>query len=413
MKPLRVLLLTVYYEPEITAVATYVSQVVKDLARQGCEVQVVAPMPTRDVDKQTRLAYRKRPLEVQEEGRLRIRRVYVPFREPRKLMARALRYALVMLVLFGQALFRSADVVLLFSAPPLFGLLGAALRVFRRTPVVYYLQDIFPDSMINSGVSTSRWPVVLGKWMEKVTYRAANRIIVICRDFRDNLLRKGVNAEKMDLIYNWVDENAVRPVPRAQNCLVERLGLDPDAFYVTYSGNVGHTQNLEMMVDAAIALKDRRDIRFLIIGNGAYEDAIKAYAADKCADNVDFIPFQDVRDISHVLSIGDVGVILSKRNIGRNSFPSKTWNIMAAERPLIASFDMDSELRDIIAQADCGFYVPPDDCEAFVQSILRLYGDHQLCQRLGCNGRRYIEQNLTRAYGTAKVHNVLQKAAGR
>lgn len=413
MKPLRVLLLSAYYEPEITALAAYVSQAVHDLARQQCKVQVITPMPTRDVDKQTQLEYRKIPLETLEDGHLIIRRLRIPFAEPRNLTARALRYLLVMAVLFFKGLFVPADVVLLYSAPPLIGLLGAALRLFRRVPVVYYLQDIFPDSLINSGVSSSKLSVVFGRWMERVTYRAASRIIVICRDFRDNLLAKGVGAQKLDLIYNWVDETVIQPVPRHQNRLVERFGLDPDAFYVTYSGNVGTTQNLELLVDVAERLKDRKDIRFLIIGNGSHEANLRYYAGKKKVGNLAFLPFQDAKDLSHVLSIGDVGIILSKPHIGQNSFPSKTWYIMAAARPLIASFDLESELHGIVNKAQCGLYVPPDDRDAFEQAILTLYRDRELCKQLGGNGRRYIEQNLTREVGTAAVLDVLRRAADR
>ena len=411
MKPLKVLLLTAYYEPEITALATYVSQVVHDLAVQHCDVRVITPMPTRDVDKQTQSEYRKLPVETLEDGRLIIRRLHIPFVEPRNLTARALRYLLVMTALFFRGLFEPADVVLLYSAPPIFGLLGAALRLFRRVPVVYYLQDIFPDSLINSGISSSKLPVILGRWMERITYRAVSRIIVICRDFRDNVLAKGVHADKLDLIYNWVDECVIQPIPRQQNRLVARFALERDAFYVTYSGNVGTTQNLELLVDVADRLKKYADIRFLIIGNGSHEANIKYYAARKKVDNLRFLPFQDAQDLSHVLSIGDVGIILSKPHIGQNSFPSKTWYIMAAARPVIASFDLESELHDIVDAANCGIYVRPDDRDAFEQAILTLYRDRELCRQLGGNGRRYIEDNLTRQVGTAAVLDVLRRAA--
>jgi glycosyltransferase involved in cell wall biosynthesis len=407
---MRVLLLTAYYEPECTAVATYVSNVVHDLARMGCDVQVITPTPTREVDKETKLAYRDKTVELLEDGRLNIRRIRVPFNEPRNTVGRALRYALLMNVLFFSGLFQKTDIILLFSAPPIFGLMGAVLKALKHVPVVYYLQDIFPDSMINSGMANNALLIRAGKWMERVTYRSASRIVVICRDFMENLRRKAVPLSKMDLIYNWVDETAVIPVLRADNRLIERFGVNRDSFIVTYSGNIGHTQNLELLVDAALSLQEYKDIQFIIIGNGSYESTIKEYATDKKARNVQFIPFQPYEDISHVLSLGDIGIIISKKNIGQNSFPSKTWNIMAAGRPLVASFDLESELKTIVEEAGCGIYVPPDDKQALIDAILSLYHNRERCQTLGHNGRQYILDHLTRSAGTGKVFASLQNA---
>ena len=121
------------------------------------------------------------------------------------------------------------------------------------------------------------------------------------------------------------------------------------------------------------------------------------------------LPFQPYKNISHVFSLGDIGLILSKANVGQNSVPSKTWSIMSAERFVLASFDMKSELSSIILEADCGICVPPDDKEAFKNAIVELYNNRAMLVEKGRNGRRYILKNLTREKGTSKYIETIKK----
>lgn len=407
---MKVLILTCYYPPEHAASIYLLSNLAEDLARHGCEVEVIAPVPCRGLDEHTRRKYRSLRREEKYDGRLVVRRILIPFAESHRTLARAVRYIIISLVLLVAGLFSKADVVKIYSTPPTMGVVGALLRILRRIPVVYEVQDIFPDSLVNSGVSSSSAIIALGRLMERLSYRHASRIIVISRDFRDNLVAKGVAPDKIDVVYNWVDEKAVVPVERDQNVLVGRYALDPSAFYVSYCGNIGHTQNLEMLVDVAVELAHIRDLKLVIIGDGAHTHALKRYAADREAKNVIFIPFQPYEDISHVFSLGDVGLVISKKNIGMNSFPSKTWSIMSAARSVLASFDYDSELREIIEGADCGRYVVAEDKAGLLGAILWMYQNRDCLERYGRNGREFVLRKLTRHVGMEKNYDVLRRA---
>lgn len=407
---MKVLILTCYYPPEHAASIYLLSNLAEDLARHGCEVEVIAPVPCRGLDEHTRRKYRSLRREEKYDGRLVVRRILIPFAESHRTLARAVRYIIISLVLLVAGLFSKADVVKVYSTPPTMGIVGALLRILRRIPVVYEVQDIFPDSLVNSGVSSSSAIIALGRLMERLSYRHASRIIVISRDFRDNLVAKGVASDKIDVVYNWVDERAVSPVQRDQNVLVGRYALDASAFYVSYCGNIGHTQNLEMLVDVAAELMHLGDLKFIIIGDGAHAQALKRYAADREARNVVFLPFQPYEDISHVFSLGDVGLVISKKNIGMNSFPSKTWSIMSAARPVLASFDRDSELREIIENADCGRYVAAEDKVGLQDAVLWMYQSRDCLERYGKNGREFVLRNLTRWVGATRNYEALCKA---
>lgn len=115
---------------------------------------------------------------------------------------------------------------------------------------------------------------------------------------KENLLDKGVAKEKIELVYNWVDENAVIPVKRSDNPLFSRFALKADDFYLTYCGNLGHTQNLELLVQVARELQEYKQIHFLLIGEGAYEAELRKILEKSQVVNMTILPFQPYEDRS-------------------------------------------------------------------------------------------------------------------
>jgi glycosyltransferase involved in cell wall biosynthesis len=220
-------------------------------------------------------------------------------------------------------------------------------------------------------------------------------------------MAKGVPEDKIVVVYNWVDEEAVKHVPREENVLFERYGLDKNKFYITYSGNIGLTQNMDMLLDVAKELESETEIQFVLIGEGAYKNRVKEIIAERNIINVTLLPFQPYEEISHVFSLGDVGLVISKPGVGENSVPSKTWSILSASRPVLANFD-ENELKTIVNENQCGIFTKAGDKEAFKQAILELYRDKERCPQLGRNGRKFIMENLTRAVGTQKYVDVIK-----
>lgn len=403
---MKVLLLSAYYEPEVAASLYLSANLNEDLANSGFDVEIYTPMPTRGVSDEIRKKYKQKPIEILYEGRLTIHRIHMP-KETKGTMTRAIRYILLNILLFFKGLGTKADVIFLYSTPPTQGLMGAWLKKIKKVPVIYDLQDIFPDSLINTGLTTNSIILKIGKSMERYIYKNVSRIIVISEDFKRNLINKGVPENKIDVVYNWVDENAVRPIERKDNVLISRYNLNQDSFYITYSGNIGHTQNMDMLVDIAKELVDYKSISIIIIGDGSYKRDLVKLLKEKKITNIIMLPFQPYKDISHVFSLGDVGLIISKANIGQNSVPSKTWSIMSAARPVLASFDIDSELCNIINRAHCGLCVSADDKEALKTSILELYNNRERLKEIGENGRLYILDNLTREKGTSRIKEII------
>ena len=204
-----------------------------------------------------------------------------------------------------------------------------------------------------------------------------------------------------------MDQNSVKDIPRSENKLFAMYGLDPSKFYVTYNGNIGLTQNMDMLLEVAKSLEANENIHFVLVGNGAYLEQVKQIVADRNISNVHLLPFQPYEDISHVFSLGDVSLVISKPGVGANSVPSKTWSIMSASRPVLANFD-ENELKTIIEENNCGIFTKAGDKVAFTDAILKLYNDRNLCKEYGRNGRQFVMENLTRETGTKKYVDVIK-----
>lgn len=403
---MKVLFLNAYFNPEVIAFTHLENDLIEAFVGAGHEIDVICPIPTRGIDKKTVEKYKKIKYKELYDGKVRVHRFWAP-QEARNPIIRAFRYLWCNIREYqiGKK-FIDIDLIFANSTPPTQGYLAGKLKKKLKCRFLYSLQDIFPSSLVNTGMS--RVGSLLYKMGDKIsnyTYKNADKIIVISEDFKCILLEKVVPEEKIELIYNWVDENAVVSVPREKNRLFEEYGIDRSKFYIAYSGNIGMTQNMDMLMDVAEELKERTDIGFILVGDGAYKEQVEKIIANRHLTNVTLIPFQPYARISEVFSLGNVGLIISKNGVGSNSVPSKTWSYMSAGRPILASFDADSELCSIIRENNCGVCVDADHKAELKQAII-LMAEKDSGEQ-GKNGRCYIINNLTREIGTKKYISVI------
>lgn len=392
-----------YYLPETAASLYITDNIVYSCADNGVEVDLYTPTPTRNVPDGAKW---KRD-EYIADGKLHIHRFHL-YGEGKNPFLRALRYLLGELILLHYCLWKKYDVAFIDSTPPIQGLKMPLIKWIRRKPTVYNAQDIFPDSLVGTGLTRKDsllWRI--GRIVENITYKYADKIIVISEDFKKNIMAKGVPEEKIVVVYNWVDQNAVVDIPRERNKLIGKYGLDPKKFYVTYCGNIGLTQNMEMLVDVAKEVEANEDIQFVLVGEGAFKKELEGIIKKKNLHNITLLPFQPYEDISHVFSLGDVGIIISKPGVGANSVPSKTWSIMSASRPVLANFD-ENEIKSILENNNCGVFSKAGDKVAFTDAIIWLYENHDKCKEYGKNGRQFVMDNLTREVGTQKYVDVIK-----
>ena len=409
---MRILFLTAYFPPEHVASQYLGRNRNQAFADAGFDMVLYTPVPTRGISQEIRDEYKKnRRREVLFDGHMTVHRFSL-MKEGTNSLQRAFRYTLSSIIQFIKGTFtkdaKECNIIFVTSTPPIQGAMAAIIKKIRHIPIVYNLQDIFPDSLVGTGLAKKDgilWKI--GRVIENFTYRNADKIIVISEDFKKNIMAKGVSEEKIVVVYNWVEEDAVVNVPRDENKLFDKYGLDPRKFYITYSGNIGLTQNMDLLLEVAKELETEPNIQFVLIGEGAYKEKVKEMIQEKDIKNVTLLPFQPYEDISHVFSLGDAGLVISKPGVGENSVPSKTWSILSASRPVLANFD-ENELKTIVEKNRCGIFTKAGDKQAFKNAILQLYKEQGLCEELGKNGRRFIMENLTKAVGTQKYVDVIK-----
>ena len=415
---MRILFLTAYFHPEQAASPYLGENRNQAFADAGYDMVVYTPTPTRGISENVRQEYKKKKMEFLYDGKMIVHRFNL-IGEKKNPILRAWRYTMSCIKQLYIGIFAkdasSCDIMFIASTPPIQGAMAALVKKFRRDhiPFIYNLQDIFPDSLVGTGLAKKDgllWKI--GRVIEDFTYRNADKIIVISQDFKRNIMAKGVPEEKIEVIYNWVDEQAVVNIPRSENKLFEKYNLNPNKFYITYCGNIGLTQNMDLLLDVAKELSTEENIHFVLVGEGADKARVKSRVENENINNISFLPFQPYEDISHVFSLGDAGLIISKPGVGENSVPSKTWSIMSAECPVIANFD-ENEIKTILSENNCGIFTKAGDKEAFKNAILELYNNKDKAVQLGKNGRQFIMENLTREIGTSKYVKVVKEVANK
>lgn len=408
----KILLLPAYFYPEVVSSSYLSNNRYEALAKQGYKMVVYTPIPTRGISKEVRNEYKRRKKELMYEGNMEVYR-YSLMSEGKNPIMRALRYTIGCIKQFCFGVFskeaKVCNTMFIASTPPIQGAMAALVKKIRKIPMVYNLQDIFPDSLVGTGMTRKNsmlWKI--GRAIENFTYRNSDKIIVISEDFKENIMAKGVPESKIEVIYNWVDEKAVIPIPKDENILYEELNLSRDHFYAVYAGNFGNAQNIDVILKAAQQLQDCSNMTFLLFGTGGLKEHFEQMANELHLTNVKFFPLQPYNKVSYVYSLGDVGIVSCKKGIGKGAMPSKTWSIMSAGTAVVANYDIDTDLQKIITHNKAGLFSEADNITELANAIRHLYNNRELCEEYGRNARNFIENNLTKDIGTKKVVAVIE-----
>ena len=405
---MRILEFPAYFYPESMSSSHLDETLRQAIVDAGMEMTIYCPTPTRGISAEERKAYKKKKLDKMYDGHVTVHRFSL-YGEGKNPVLRAIRYTLSCVMQFNRAVFakdaRRSDVMYITSTPPIKGAMAGLAKKFNHKPIVYNLQDIFPDSLVGSGLAKKGgllWRI--GRAIEDFTYRNSDKIIVISEDFKKNIMAKGVPEDKIVVVYNWVDEKAVHPVLKEENPLYEELELSREKFTVVYAGNLGNAQNISIILDGA---KELPDVQFVIFGTGGLEDDVRGRITKESISNVYLFPLQPYERVSAVYSLGDACVVSCKEGFGGSAMPSKTWTIMSCGRPVIASFD-EGELKEILEKNECGLFTRAGDVKDFTKGVKSLANNIARCSEMGRNARQFILEHLTKEVGTQKYVEVLK-----
>ena len=404
---MKILVVSLYYEPDrCQSNGPIIRAMCDDWAEAGHEVTVLASFPHYNCD-EVWPEYRGRLFQRDRVGRVNVIRSYIFVPHKRSGWQRILNYLSFNISSTLAGLFAGKQDVIFVMSPPLtIGLTAYVLGLLKRIPYCYNLQDIWPEVAVKLGMLRGRRLIAFFEAMEKFIYHHSRRIFAISDEFKSNLIAKGVAADKIEVIPNFTDTEFIKPMEKANRFSLAN-GL-ADKFTVLYAGNVGLSQGLEVILDAAEQLKDRSEIVFAIVGEGGCREDLISDAARRGLQNVKLLPFQPESDVPMVYAAADVALIPLRRGITENSVPCKTYSIMAAAKPYIAGVDKGSTVWKLTDQVGCGVCVEPENGRALAEAVLRLQSDAEARNRTGVKGRQFVERNFAREAITDRYRVALE-----
>jgi colanic acid biosynthesis glycosyl transferase WcaI len=407
-EPVRVFVFHQHYWPESAATAQILSDVCEDLALNGCEVTVFCGQPSYHVRQHAQ------PLPVHEVHRgVQIHRVWCYAPRKRSIPKRLLQYTSYFATSLAAAVARRPpDVCFVMSTPPLLlGLSGALMKALRGVPFIYSVQDIYPDVAIHLGVIKKGRPTTaMIETFANACYRSAAALVTLSDGMAERLIAKGVAPEKVHVISNWADTIAITPQPRDNP--FARTNALAEGFVAQYSGNLGLTQGLDCLIDAAELLKDL-PLQIALVGDGNARDALQQAVSSRRLRNVRFFPPQRREHLAQVLSSCDLGLVTMKRGVSRDLVPSKLYGIMAAGRPVVAAVEADSEVARVIGMSKCGWVTEPESATALAATIREAFQSAQQRQQFGECGRLASVNTYSRRISTRKYAALISALAAR
>ncbi len=391
---MRVLFISQYFPPEMGAPAARTYELARRWVQMGAEVTVITALPNHPTGVVPEPYRGGRFFEESIDG-IRVLRTWIYAAANRGVWRRSLNYVSFMLssLLLGVRRAGPVDVVVATSPQFLVGLSGWVASRWRGVPFVFEVRDLWPDSI--AALDMLREGTVLRalRRLEMMLYRHATRIVGVARATKDELVRRGVDAEKIAIVPNGADGEVFRDLEK-YNGIRENLSLGRK-FVVSYIGTHGLAHGLDTVLDCADRLRQVADIAFLFVGDGAERVRLVRRASDLGLPNVHFLGVQPRERIPYYLATSDVSLVpLRRKDLFQKVLPSKLFEIMGCSRPVILG--VEGEAQAAVEAADAGLCVRPEDPEQLSEAILTLYRDPELADRLGRNGRSFVRHNFRR-----------------
>jgi glycosyltransferase involved in cell wall biosynthesis len=281
---------------------------------------------------------------------------------------------------------KKGDIVIAVTSPPSSPYLAKLVALCKRAACVLRLEDVYPEILVATGMIAPKG--VMDTWfgmLNRYLFKYSDRVVVLGRDMKALIEKRiGGAAKNVRIIRSWADTDVVVPSAKAENSLLKELGLS-NKFVVSCIGNMGRAQAIEYIFEAIRLLKDDPSIHFLFIGSGSKRSWMENEITRIGLKNVTIVGQRPRSEQSIFLNAGDISLISLLPGVTGAGVPSRTYNLMAAGKPIIAVTREDSEVALLVGEEDIGWVVPPLDAGNLVQAIMAARSD---ANRLGQMGNR-------------------------
>lgn len=407
---MRAIFLTQWFNPEPGAIRGL--PLAKWLSRRGYAIKVLTGFPNYP-EGNLYPGYRMRWRQREELEGVQVLRVPLIPSHDRSALGRVANYGSFALsaATIGALSIGKADVGYVYHPPATVGLPAMVLKGLRGIPFVYHIADMWPESVVESGMVGDglRRKLVeglLSSWC-RLVYAQAEAITVLSPGFKHLLVERGVPAAKIHVIYNWSDDEVFRPVPK-DPALEARLGLR-GRFNIVYAGNLGVFQGLETVIKAAVRVKDQAAIQVVFVGTGQREAELRAFAHESGASNVLFLGNRPYRDMPQVYSLADALLVhLKDLPFFTATIPGKTQISLAAGRPILMGVRGDA--ADLVREAGAGVSCKPEDPADLARAMLEMYSmPRQQLEEMGARGRAYYQTHLSLEVAGGKMDELFRQ----
>jgi glycosyltransferase involved in cell wall biosynthesis len=296
------------------------------------------------------------------------------------------------------------DIIYVYHPPVTVGLPAIVARWLYEVPIVYDIQDLWPDTVAATGMLRSSFALsMIERWCDLV-YRKSDRIVVLSPGFKKALVARGVPASKIEVVYNWCDETAVVRSAPAPFQLAK-----PGEFVVLFAGTMGFAQGLNAVLEAArLCASAVPQARFAFVGGGAECARLQRMAADMRLCNVRFYPRQPMQAMGSLFAAADAVLVhLKDHPLFRITIPSKTQAYMAAGRPILMAVRGDA--ADLVARSGAGLVCEPENPNSIVSAVARLArAPADIRADMGRAGRNFYSRELSLAVGVSRFESIFR-----
>jgi glycosyltransferase involved in cell wall biosynthesis len=385
----NILFLTHYFSPEGNAPASRVHEMCKRWVREGRRVTVITCAPNVP-DGRVYEGYRNRLTQTEIIDGIRVIRVWTFIAANKGTVLRMVNYVSYMFSAALRALFLERPDVIIATSPQLFcGWAGVITSWTRFRPLILEMRDLWAESIVTL-TSVTPGPLLRAlEWLEFRMYGCAPNIVTVGEGYTRQLVERGVPAERITIITNGVDRELFAPRPRDLE-LATRLGVE-GRFVCSYIGTVGMASGLEVVVRAGLKLRNRgrRDIVFLVVGDGATRESLQARVAQLGLDNVILTGREPKALIPAYLSISDCSLVhLRRAPLYTTVLPSKIFEAAYMKRPIVLG--VEGEAARVVTASGGGICIEPDNDDQLIDAVERLADDPALRERLGQAGHDYV-----------------------
>lgn len=393
---MRILIVTQIFLPEMGALSNRLYPFVRELAAAGHEVFVATGMPNYPGGKIFKEYRGKFFMREEKENCTIFRTNYIVAPRNKSKWRQLISYISFMPAVFFSGWRAGKLDAVIITSPPIFPLIPAAiLKKLRRAKLVFDIRDLWSEELITYGqMKESSLPVRIFKALENWGYRKADLITATTHSIIETISECGAKSENTVFLPNGADLEIFHPLP-AGNPIADSYNFDKK-FVVMYAGLFGIKHGLETLLDAAELLKNKKDIIFFLIGNGARREALKKIVKEKSLTNVILAKERDVKDIPYILARADICYASTKPEpYPKKLISIKLFEYMACEKPIIGGFS--GESAAIIENSKSGIVVEPGNASALAKAVEELYQDILRCRKMSKAGRRFVEKNYSRS----------------